>query len=144
MTNLPTYPDFTLSLSGNEWRQAEFINISKLCTVGEEVDEIKEQKLIVRWYARSVYNKMQRTTNRSVRRFQKYLGRFMYKISHRHLKELQEPAYVFSNNYMTCGTPVVLLADADYHQHFPFDGKNVFIHHMPKAYLFLLRKYYRF
>jgi hypothetical protein len=42
MTNLPAYPDFTLSLSGNEWRQAEFINISKLCTVGEEVDEIKE------------------------------------------------------------------------------------------------------
>lgn len=42
MTNLPAYPDFTVTLSGSNWRQAEFVNISKLKTVGEEVDEIKE------------------------------------------------------------------------------------------------------
>lgn len=41
MTNLPAYPDFTVTLSGNDWRQAEFINIRKLCAVGEEMDEIK-------------------------------------------------------------------------------------------------------
>lgn len=40
ITNLPPYPDFTISLSGNDWRQAEFININKLRAVGEEVDEI--------------------------------------------------------------------------------------------------------
>lgn len=130
-------PETPLSLQakGDFNKINPFLNVDK---------QIKQQNLIVRWYARGVYNKMQRTTNRSVRRFQKYLGRFMYKISHRHLKELQQPAYVFSNNYMTCGTPVVLLADADYHQHFPFDGKNVFVHHAPEAYLFLLKKYYKF
>ncbi len=42
MTNLPAYPDFTVTLSGDLWRQAEFVNISKLKTVGAEVDEIKE------------------------------------------------------------------------------------------------------
>ncbi len=42
MTNLPAYPDFTVTLSGDNWRQAEFVNISKLKLVGEEVDEIKE------------------------------------------------------------------------------------------------------
>lgn len=42
MTNLPAYPDFTVTLSGDNWRQAEFVNISKLKIVGAEVDEIKE------------------------------------------------------------------------------------------------------
>jgi hypothetical protein len=42
MNNLPAYPDFTVTLTRDDWRQAEFINISKLCAVGEEVDEIKD------------------------------------------------------------------------------------------------------
>lgn len=45
MTNLPAYPDFTVTLSGNDWRQAEFINIRKLCAVGEEMDEIKDVRI---------------------------------------------------------------------------------------------------
>ncbi len=45
MTNLPAYPDFTVTFSGNDWRQAEFINICKLCTVGEEMDEIKDVRI---------------------------------------------------------------------------------------------------
>ncbi|GEP95166.1 hypothetical protein [Chitinophaga cymbidii] len=45
MTNLPAYPDFTVTLSGDDWRQAEFINIDKLCTVGEEMDEIKDIRI---------------------------------------------------------------------------------------------------
>ena len=45
MTNLPAYPDFTVTLSGNDWRQAEFININKLCAVGEEMDEIKDVRI---------------------------------------------------------------------------------------------------
>jgi hypothetical protein len=45
MTNLPVYPDFTVTLTGNDWRQAEFINIEKLCAVGEEVDEIKDIRI---------------------------------------------------------------------------------------------------
>lgn len=45
MTNVPAYPDFTVILSVSDWRQAEFINISKLCTVGEEMDEIKDVRI---------------------------------------------------------------------------------------------------
>lgn len=45
MTNLPVYPDFTLTLTGDDWRQAEFINIDKLCCVGEEMDEIKDIRI---------------------------------------------------------------------------------------------------
>lgn len=45
MTNLPAYPDFTVALTGDDWRQAEFINIDKLCAVGEEMDEIKDVRI---------------------------------------------------------------------------------------------------
>lgn len=103
---------------------------------------LKKQKFFVRLYGNMVYNKLTRTTNRSVRRFRKYLGGFVYKLSAKHLPQFQQPEYVFSNNYMTAGTPIVLLADAEYHRRFPFDGKNIFVHHHPAPYQYLLRKYY--
>lgn len=103
---------------------------------------LNKQKFFVRLYGKMVYNKMTRTTNRSVKRFRKYLGGVVFKMSSRHLPELQQPNYVFSNNYMTAGTPIVLLADEEYHRKFPFDGKNIFVHHHPAAYLYLLQKYY--
>ncbi len=54
-----------------------------------------------------VYNKMQRTGQTALcAGFRSTSGRFVHKISHKHLKQLKQPAYVFSNNYMTCGTPV--------------------------------------
>lgn len=104
---------------------------------------LKQQKFFVRLYGNMVYNKLTRTTNRSVRRFRKYLGGFVYKLSAKHLPEFKQPEYVFSNNYMTAGTPVILLANAAYHAKYPFDGKNIFVHHMPGAYQFLLREYYQ-
>ncbi|WP_454488873.1 hypothetical protein [Chitinophaga lutea] len=45
MTNLPAHPDFTLTLTASDWRQSEFINIQKLCRVGEEMDEIKDVRI---------------------------------------------------------------------------------------------------
>lgn len=104
--------------------------------------ELKKQKFFVRLYGRMVYNKLTRTTNRSVKRFRKYLGGFVYKLSSKHLPEFRQPEYVFSNNYMTAGTPVILLADEDYHKKFPFDGRNIFIHHLLKPYQYLLQKHY--
>ena len=103
---------------------------------------LKKQKFFVRLYGNSVYNKLTRTTYRSVKRFRKYLGGFVYKLSSKHLPEFKQPDYVFSNNYMTAGAPVILLADEAYHRKFPFDGKNIFVHHHPGAYRFLLEKIY--
>lgn len=105
---------------------------------------LKKQKFFVRLYGNMVYNKMTRATNRSVRRFRKYLGNTVYKISSKSLPQLKQPAYVNSNNYMTAGVPIILMADETYHQKFPFDGQNVFVHHMPDKYLYLLQQYYPF
>lgn len=104
--------------------------------------ELNKQKFFVRLYGKMLYNKLTRTTNRSVKRFRKYLGGFVYKLSSKHLPGFQQPAYVFSNNYMTAGTPIVLLADEAYYRRFTFDGKNIFIHHGLEPYLYLLRKHY--
>jgi len=103
---------------------------------------LKKQKFFVRLYGNMVYNKLTRATNRSVRRYRKYLGNFVYKLSKKQLPQLRQPAYVYSNNYMTAGSPVILMPDEEYNKLYPFDGKNVFIHHMPAHYLFLLKKYY--
>ncbi|MRG46473.1 lipase family protein [Chitinophaga sp. SYP-B3965] len=105
---------------------------------------LKKQKFFVRLYGNMVYNKLTRATNRSVRRYRKYLGGFVYKMSRKKLPGFQQPAYVYSNNYMTAGSPIVLMADEEYYRQFPFDGKNVFINHMPPQYLYLLKKQYRF
>lgn len=104
---------------------------------------LKKQKFFVRLYGNLVYNKLTNTTNRSVRRFRKYLGGTVYKLSSKHLPQLQQPGYVYSNNYMTAGTPIILMADEAYHKKFPFDGQNIFVHHYPGAYLYLLKKYYK-
>lgn len=103
---------------------------------------LKKQKFFVRLYGNIVYNKLTRATDRSVRRFRKYLGGTVYKISSKGLPQLKQPAYAHSNNYMTAGTPIILMADEAYHQKFPFDGANVFVHHMPDKYLYLLKQYY--
>ncbi len=128
-------PETPLSLQTVE----DFNEVSPFVTLK---GSLNKQKFFVRLYGKMVYNKLTRTTNRSVRRFRKYLGGFVYKLSSRHLPAFQQPAYVFSNNYMTAGTPVILPADTAYHQKFPFDGKNVFVHHHPETYLYLLWKYY--
>lgn len=103
---------------------------------------LKKQKFFVRLYGKMIYNKLTRATNLSVKRYRKYLGGFVYKISKKNLPQLQQPEYVYSNNYMTAGVPIILMADEEYYRKFPFDGKNVFINHLPEQYLFLLRKHY--
>lgn len=104
---------------------------------------LKKQKFFVRLYGKMVYNKLTRATNRSVRRYRKYLGNTVYKISKKHLPQLQQPVYLYSNNYMTAGSPIVLMPDEEYHRKFLFDGKNVFLHHHPDNYRYLLKKYYQ-
>jgi len=104
--------------------------------------QLKKQKFFVRIYGNLIYNRLTRTTNRSVRRFRKTLGNGVFRLAKRNLPQMVQPEYVSSNNFMTCGTPIILLTDAEYHKKFPFDGKNIFVHHMPEHYLWLLKKYY--
>ena len=68
------------------------------------------------------------------------MGGFMYKRVKNTLPGFEEPLYPYSMNYMTAGAPVILVGDATYQQQFKFDGKDIFIHHMLKPYLYLLNQ----
>jgi len=103
---------------------------------------LKELNFFVRLYAKSVYNKMNRTTKRSRRRFNRILGHRVYTLIKKTLPNFKEPEYANSHNYMLAGVPVVLFADGEYFKKFPFDGKNVFVHHAFEPYEYLVEKYY--
>lgn len=103
---------------------------------------IRKQKFLVRLALNSMYGKMKKTSEKTMKRYRKYLGSFLFKQVHKTLPQLHQPDFVYSSNYMTAGVPVILPADSAYYNRFRYNGKNVFIHHGMDAYLYLLRKYY--
>jgi lipase (class 3) len=103
---------------------------------------LKKQKLLIRLYAKSKYNKMNRTTRRAQENFEKNLGGFVYKLVKKSLPQLKEPVYAAGNNYQRAGIPVILQPDADYYLMFPNKTNNVFQHHMYEPYYVLAKKYY--
>jgi hypothetical protein len=103
---------------------------------------LKKQKFFVRLVLNHIYNKMTKASNITTKRYKKYLGATIYKQVQKNLPEYVQPSYAANSNYMTAGAPVILVADSAYNSQFPFDGKNVFVHHMLKPYLYLLEKYY--
>jgi hypothetical protein len=103
---------------------------------------LKKQKLLVRIAGNMMYNKTDRKTRKAQKKFQKYLGHYVYKIVHKSLPQLKEPKYANGNNYMRAGVPVVLMPDEKYWKQFPQNSDRVFIHHGFEAYYKLLKEYY--
>ncbi|MDF2187863.1 lipase family protein [Paraflavitalea sp. CAU 1676] len=99
---------------------------------------LKKQPLLVRWYLNHSFNSMNRVTRKSQKRFQKYLGRGVYKQVKKFLPQFKQPDYAPGSNYMRAGAPVILMPDEQYAKEFVSDGKNVFLHHMPVAYYKLM------
>jgi hypothetical protein len=105
---------------------------------------LRKQKLLIRFVGGMVYGKLERKPRKAQRKFEKYLGRKVYKLAiKKALPQLKEPQYVHDNNYMRAGTPVILMPDDDYRTKFPESNTNNFVHHMFKPYYYLLNKYYR-
>lgn len=102
----------------------------------------KQKKVLTRVALLHVYNKLDKNTYKSMKNFRKYMGTTLEKQVKKTLPQLQMPAYAYSMNYMTAGSPVILRPDSAYHEQFKFDGKNLFIHHMLKPYLHLLKQQY--
>lgn len=90
---------------------------------------LKNTNLLVRLYANHVFKKMDRSSKKANKRFRKILGKTIFKQIHKTLPQFREPRYVQTMNYTQAGTPVILMPYPSYDTDFPFDGKNVFIHH---------------
>lgn len=105
---------------------------------------LKKQKFLVRFVGNMVYGKLERKPRKAQRKFEKYLGKKVYKLAIRKaLPQLKEPQYVHDNNFMRAGTPIILMPDEYYRSKFPESDTNNFVHHMFQPYYYLLNKYYR-
>lgn len=97
----------------------------------------KRTKPIIRWYVNHAINDMDRATRKANRKYEKYLTRRIGKFIRQRLKQYHAAPVENSNFYVSAGTPVILMPDASYDEKFKYDGKNVFIHHMFEAYIYL-------
>lgn len=104
---------------------------------------LKDQKWAIRAVLNYMYGRLDRPTKRSSRRMQRVLGKFAYKRVRKVLPEYQQPDFVTSHNYTPAGTPIILYPVKGYDELFPFDGKNIFIHHMFEPYRWELEQIYK-
>jgi hypothetical protein len=98
---------------------------------------LKKTGFLVRLYAMHIFNKLDRSSEKANKRFRKVLGKTLYKMVHKNLPPFPEPEYAHSMNYMPAGTPIILMPYKNYDTDFPYNGKNVFIHHGLEAYYLL-------
>ncbi|MBC7849399.1 MAG: lipase family protein [Chitinophagaceae bacterium] len=102
---------------------------------------LKNQKFFIRLAGKSVYNKLDRSTRKAQRQFEKYLGKKLYNLAiKKTLPQYKEPAYVDGNNYMRAGTPIILMPDEAYYQKFPTNEKKPFTHHLFAPYSMLAKR----
>lgn len=107
--------------------------------------EIKKALKKVTWpkrmVATSIFNGIKKPTEKSVKKYNKYLGSFVFNLIQKQLPELVEPKYVLNSNYARCSNPIILdgLKDTEYQIKF-HKPENIMSHHLPPAYLYLLDK----
>lgn len=100
------------------------------------------QSFFVRLYLNHMYNRMDKTTKKAQRKYEKYLGSSLYKQVKKYLPQFKEPAYAHTMNCMRAGIPVVLQPDSNYYKQYPDTSKNTFIHHGMNPYYELVKKIY--
>jgi len=106
---------------------------------------LRKQKFLVRLYGGMVYNKLEGSTCKSVRRYEKVLGKQVGKAARKILPGLVVNEYAHTLNYMRAGTPVILMPDAAYLEAFPDDiskKDGIWNHHTFYAYYTLTEKCY--
>ncbi len=99
-----------------------------------------KQKMLVRWYLKGAYNKMDKGSRKARDRYKKYLGQKLYPLIKKSLPQFKEPAYAATMNYMRAGVPVILQTDSAYHEKFKGTKENIWIHHGLVPYIYLVNK----
>jgi hypothetical protein len=105
---------------------------------------LKNANLFIRLYAKHIFNQLDGSSKKANKKFRKVLGHNIYRQIHQLHPQFPEPHYAKSINYMTAGTPVILMPYQNYEKDFRYDGKNVFIHHgLEPYYLLTLHEFAR-
>jgi hypothetical protein len=119
-------------------------DISETSPFKEAKNLFKGVKPLARVIIKSLYNNLTKSGFRYQRKFTKYLGYKAYKFVSKKIKGFEEPQYVQSFEYVPCGSPVILKPTKEYYENYPKGhyGENLFVHHVPDAYMFLLKQEY--
>ncbi len=115
-------------------------DFNKTNPFSDKKSALKNQGFIARIVMGHAYNKINRPVKKSVKMFQKYLGKKTYKFVRKALPEFQNPEFAKSNYYVRTGALIVLYPDSAYYSLFPDKPDNKFTHHMLKPYLYLAEK----
>ncbi len=100
------------------------------------------------WIERVVIKSVFRKTDRSLRKAQnrllKFLGFKIFVFIEDYMEGMVEPEYAENMNYTPAGTPVILPpTERYYNEYVPTARDDVFKHHVGKAYYFLLKEHYQ-
>ena len=104
---------------------------------------LRKQKLLVRLYVTHAYNKLNSSSSKAERKYEKYLGKVVCKQVKKYLPQYEQPAYTRSGNYTRAGTPIILQPDSAYYQKYPAIDTNIFAHHLFDPYYYLVKKIYK-
>lgn len=101
---------------------------------------IKKQKFPKNIALKHVYNQMSKPSKKAQKNYQKYLGKMVSQAVKKQIPGFETPEYVKSNYYVRTGNTVVLYANEAYFKWYSNDPENpnIWQHHLPKQYLFLL------
>ncbi len=129
---VPEVP-FTVQTLGDIEKGNPFVNTNIL---------LAGAPLPAKLFAKHIVRKMNRAAKKARKRFTKYLAKGTGKLVRKQIKGFSKQEYAKCLNYMTCGVPIILYADAMYHTKYPDDPKNIFRHHGFGVYLYLINQYY--
>jgi hypothetical protein len=101
---------------------------------------IKKLPFFPRLVVRHMYNKLDKPSKKTERRFEKYLGRKLGKLMTKNLKGFEPPQLAHSTTFTRCGNFIVLYPDTEYYTKFPQDPKEIFMNHMLEPYLLMMGK----
>jgi len=102
-----------------------------------------KQKMLIRWYLKGAYNKMDKGSRKARDRYEKYLGKKLYPLIKKSLPQLKEPVYAGTMNYARAGVPIVLQTDSAYHERFVGTKENIWINHGLSPYTWLVKNIYQ-
>ncbi|MGY6562508.1 MAG: META domain-containing protein [Luteibaculaceae bacterium] len=106
-------------------------------------DGFKNQKLSQRLVLSTVYRRINRPSNRAVKRYQKYLGKGVGKQVKDILPGHEIPAFANSHHYVRTGETIVLTPNKAYETYISnLKVGHVFVHHFHEAYLLLLAAHF--
>jgi len=101
---------------------------------------LKKQKPGRRIILGFLYTQLNKPTKKAVKRYKNYLGNLLGKIMSKQIKGYQKPDFYKSMEYVRTGNTITMYADAYYYAKFPDSDTDVFVHHVPQAYLYLAAK----